>query len=335
MSEDSEPHRPLRQIPMSEDSDPHPHQPVAKIPVQLAVDRLRILSRIDRTRALSALLGDWLVIAAAIGFALYLDWLPATALAVIVIGGRQHALTVVTHDAVHFRFLADRGLNDWVAELLAAWPVFLSVRVFRIVHAPHHRFLAEPGDGNRRAWRTHAADGELRPEWTYPKSRLGLAATILRRAALLTGALWIVRGLIAPFVVRRPASELIARAAFYGLSAWAIHALGAWVEFLTLWVLPYCTWHMVAQYTRLICEHSGRISLQPGFELTRSTSPGPLGRFFILPHNIGYHLEHHWYPSVPWYNLPKLRVALRDDPSFVSGANIQHSLIASLRQCLR
>jgi fatty acid desaturase len=320
---------------MSDDASEHPHRPAARIPVRLSVARLRELSHIDRGRALLAVLVDWLIIIAAIAIAVLVDHLLVTALAVLVIGARQHALTVITHDAAHFRFLNNHHLNDWLGDLLAAWPVFISVRLFRIPHGPHHRFIGEDGDGNRRAWRTHTADGQLRREWTYPKSRLGLIATLLRRAALLTGVFWIVRGLIAPFVLRRPAVELLARTAYYVLAVVALTMVDLWPEFLTLWILPHCTWHMAAQYTRLICEHSGRIGAQPGFELTRSTTPGALGRFFVLPHNIGYHLEHHWYPSVPWYNLPQLREALREDPEFLAHANIQHSVRASLRQCLR
>ena len=29
--------------------------------------------------------------------------------------------------------------------------------------------------------------------------------------------------------------------------------------------------------------------------------------------NENYHLEHHLYPTIPWYNLPRLHRALRDD----------------------
>jgi fatty acid desaturase len=320
---------------MSDDANEHPHRPVARIPVRLSVARLRELSCIDPGRALRAVLVDWMVIAATIATAVLVDHLLVTAIAIIVIGARQHALTVITHDAAHFRFLSNHSLNDWLADVVAAWPVFIGVRMFRTVHAPHHRFIGEEGDGNRRGWRTHTAEGHLRPEWTFPKTPLGLLATLLRRAALLTGVIWIVRGFLAPFVLRRPAIELLARTAYYALVAVALTLLQWWPEFLILWILPYCTWHMLAQYTRLICEHSGSIGVQPGFELTRSTSPGPLGRFFVLPRHIGYHLEHHWYPSVPWYNLPKLREALREDPEFLAHANIQHSVRDSLRQCLR
>ncbi len=31
-----------------------------------------------------------------------------------------------------------------------------------------------------------------------------------------------------------------------------------------------------------------------------------LGRFFLFPHHVNYHLEHHLYPAVPHYKLPRL-----------------------------
>jgi fatty acid desaturase len=312
----------------------HPHRPSAPIPVQIDVERLRECSRIDQPRALLTLLGDWLIIATAIFAALRLDHPLVTALAIVVIGARQHALTVIVHDAAHFRFLANRRLNDWVADLFAAWPVFISVRLFRLVHGPHHRFTGEPGDGNRRGWRTHDEDGQLRPAWVFPKTPLGLVATLVRRALLVAGVIWILRGLLAPFVLRRPIPELLARIAYYGGVAWLTTVLGLWPELLLFWILPCCTWHMFVQYTRLICEHSGRIGDQPGFTLTRSTLPSPLGRLLVLPHHIGYHIEHHWFPSVPWYRLPDLHAALRADPAFAA-ANVQRSVLGSLRQCVR
>lgn len=319
----------------SHDAEEHPDRPHGGAPVQLPIATLRALSRIDVPRTLATLAFDWVVIAAAIGAAIGLDHPAVTTLAVFVVGGRQHALAVLAHDAVHGRLLPHRRLNDWVGDLFAAWPVFISVSAFRTVHGPHHRFTGEAGDGNRRAWRTHDASGRLTREWTYPKSRLGLVRTVLRRAAVLTGVFWIIRGLVAPFVLRRPPLELAARVGYLGAIAGLLTWQHAWDEALVLWLLPYCTWHIAAQYIRIICEHSGSIAEHPDFARTRSTTPGPLGRFFVLPHHIGYHLEHHWYPSVPWYNLPRLQQALRLDPTFRQHANAQRSVRASLRQCVR
>lgn len=314
------------------DVEQHPHRPAAPIPVRLDVERLRECSRLDQPRALLTLLGDWLLIAAAMVLALRLDHPLITVLAIVLIGGRQHALAVIVHDAAHFRFLANRRLGDWVADLFAAWPLFISAALFRMVHGPHHRFLGESGDGNRRFWRTHDRAGRQRRAWVFPKTPLGLLALLVGRAMVITGVIWIIRGLLGPLILRRPAPELLARMSYYALAAWLFTALGIWSEFLLLWILPYCTWHMLVQYARLICEHSGRIGDQPGFERTRSTLPGPLGRLLVLPHHIGHHLEHHWFPSVPWYRLPDLHAALREDPSFAA-ANIQRSVLASLWQC--
>jgi fatty acid desaturase len=43
---------------------------------------------------------------------------------------------------------------------------------------------------------------------------------------------------------------------------------------------------------------------------TRTLLCNPLTRFFMC--NENYHLEHHLYPGVPWYNLPQLHTALAD-----------------------
>ncbi len=215
-----------------------------------------------------------------------------------------------------------------------AWPVFMSARYFRITHTPHHQHLGDPEDGNRRAWRTHTPEGALRPDWTYPKTRSQLLALLLRRAIGITGVLWIMRFFVAPLVLGRPWWEIVSQYGYHGLLIAGITAGGLWPQVLIYWLLPYVTWHILAQHVRLICEHSGPISDQPGYGLTRSTHPGWLGRFLLLPRHIGYHLEHHWFPSVPWYNLPALYELLSTDEGFARHANVQSSIPASLSQCL-
>jgi fatty acid desaturase len=53
-----------------------------------------------------------------------------------------------------------------------------------------------------------------------------------------------------------------------------------------------------------------------------------------VPRNIHYHIEHHWYPSVPFYNLPALHAELMRQPGFRQQAVVTSSVFASLRQCL-
>ena len=113
----------------------------------------------------------------------------------------------------------------------------------------------------------------------------------------------------------------------------ALTATSTWSVFLLYWVVPYCTWHVAVQYVRLVCEHSAVRSDDPRYGHTRSTIPGPIGRLFVLPRHIGYHLAHHWYPSVPFYRLPELHALLAERPGFRAHARCSRSVPASLREC--
>jgi fatty acid desaturase len=328
-------------------ADSHEHDYARGVPDRLPAALVRELSRIEPSRALLAVASEWLGIAT--GIALYM-WRPGvwTLLPVVIwIGARQHALAIIAHDASHYRFLRQRWANDLFGNLLLAWPVFISVAGtakggecpktagFRHFHGAHHKHFDEVGDGNRALWRTHDADGRLQPEWVYPKTRLGLALVLLRRGLLATGVRWIVRGVLSVLVIKEPGWARLCRVVCYaGLATW-LTASGHWREFMLLWVLPLCTWHVVVQYMRLIAEHSAVRSHDLEFQGTRTTLATPLERLLMLPRNVGYHLEHHWYPSVPCYRLPELHAALMATPRFAAAADISPSLLHSLASVTR
>ncbi len=313
----------------------HPHDLVASIPERLDPGEIRRLSQLDPGRAIAAIAFEWLVIAAAIVVVLRVESWPIQGLAIVVIGARQHALTVIAHDAAHFRLLPGRRLNDWVGNLLLAWPVFISVQGFRHYHGDHHRFLNGEGDGNRKLWATHDAEGRPTWEWRYPKTPGQFVLKLARRVLLLTGVFWMLRGLIGGFMFGvSPLGHVVRVLVWVGV-AWGLTVSGGWPGFFWAWVVPYCTWHVIAQYIRLVCEHSAIQSDDPHYAQTRTTIPGWLGRALILPRNIGYHLEHHWYPSVPFYRLPELHARLAELPGFRAHAQCRTSILASLRECVR
>lgn len=312
----------------------HPHDAVEPVPDRLDAAEVRELSKLSPVRALAAIVVEWATIAAAISLSLALAWWPVTALAVIVIGARQHALTVISHDAAHFRLLPNRTWNDWIANIFLAWPMFISVQGFRHFHGAHHRHLGEEGDGNRALWHTHDTHGAPTAEWRYPKTAVDLAFKVLRRAAVITGAYWIVRGVVGGFMFGATPIAHVVRVALWAAVLAAIAMHDAWLELAIYWLLPYCTWHVAAQYLRLVCEHSVVEADDPRYAKTRSTIPGPFARFFVLPRNIGYHIEHHWYPSVPLYNLPTLHARLMERAEFRAHAQCSHALLDSLWQCV-
>lgn len=313
----------------------HPHNTSRTVPERLPAAKIKELSALEPARALAATAEEWLSIAAAIALCVYF-WHPALYLiAVIFIGARQHALMILGHDASHYRTLPTRWQNDLFANLFLMWPTFASVESFRKFHGTHHQYTNLPDDGNRHIWHTHDAAGELEPGWKFPKTRLGLALVLLRRAFFLTGIFWIVRGLVGSLLVPSPHWMLAAKLAFYASVAGALTVFGAWYAFLLYWIVPYCTWHIAVQYARLICEHSAVDSDEEEYAITRSTIPTRLESIFILPRNVGYHIEHHWYPSIPWYRLPELHQQLMAREGFKTHAVVKRSVVASLGECVR
>jgi fatty acid desaturase len=302
----------------------HPHNTTRLIPERLPPAKIRELSRLRPAKAIATTLGKWALIAAAIAICATF-WHPALyVFAVAIIGSCQHALLILGHDASHFRTLSVRWQNDLFANLFMMWPTFASVEGFRKFHG-----------GNRHIWYTHDAAGELAPDWQFPKTRLGLAWLLLRRAAFFTGLFWILRGLVGATLIPSPGWMRAARLGFYGFGATALTYFDIWLSFLLYWIVPFCTWHIAVQYIRLICEHSAVESDQEEYAITRTTIPTWLESVFILPCNVGHHLEHHWYPSVPFYHLPQLHQALMERQSFRAHAVIGRSVFASLGECVR
>jgi fatty acid desaturase len=310
----------------------HPHESASPIPVRVSGHELRALSIIDPARALRAIAAEWLGIVVAVVLCQLWFHPVLYLLAVMFIGARQHALAVIGHDATHYRLLPDRNTNDWIGNVLCLWPVFISVEGFRKFHVPHHRHTNLEDDGNRELWHTHQ-NGELASDWQYPKSLPGLVAVLIKRGLVVTGLWWMTRGLLSSVVVRERPVVVVARYAYFAGLAASITLTGTWSMFLWYWLVPYCTWHTTIQYARLICEHSAVHSAAAAYQVTRTTIPTTLESLFILPRNIGYHIEHHWYPSVPFYRLPELHERLVQLPGYRRHANIKRSVFHSLAEC--
>ena len=315
----------------------HPHAYVEDLPDKPPIRLIRDLSRLNEFRAGLAIVVEWLGIVAAIALCERFWNLPLYLCAVAFIGARQHALLVLGHEASHFTLFKKKGWNDWVADLVLYWPTFLSVGVFRYFHQDHHRYLGTEKDKNRELWHTHTYEGVLAKDWEFPKSVSGLLLLLARKLAFVEGIGWITKGIAAMFVQPKFRNNswlyVVVRSGYYGGIALLLWRLNLAIEFLLYWIIPYCTWHILVQYIRIICEHSAIPSSTPPYHLTRTTVPFWWERILIIPRNIGYHHEHHWYPSVPFYNLPRLHTVLTSETKFGQCGVISRGVMSALCQC--
>ena len=295
------------------------------IPVKLSKEELADLSRINPFLS-------WLHIGAelgAIAAAIYLCerfWSPLLyLLAIAIIGARQHALLILMHDGVHYRLFRNRRLNEWVSEVVLGWPHLVAARSYRKNHIAHHRYLNSEKDPD---WKRRQGD----PAWVFPKPVDDLARLLFRDVSGLN-ALVLIRlaaSLISADTVS--ASFLVARYGFYAVSLTLIVYLGALKGFALYWVIPLFTWLVMIMRVRSIAEHSAIQNSDALYAQTRSTGAGLIERIFLAPKNVNYHLEHHFFPSVPFYRLPQLHALLLTKPGFTEGAHISDSYWEVLRE---
>jgi fatty acid desaturase len=90
--------------------------------------------------------------------------------------------------------------------------------------------------------------------------------------------------------------------------------LGIYWLVLAVNLAPFCLTFF--NRTLAICQHYGLSTKSRGDypESCRTIDLHPVMAFFYA--NMNYHVEHHMYPSVPFYNLPTLSALLRERAPF-------------------
>ena len=276
------------------------------------------LTRLSPWRSLAAIGSTAGLLALAIGAALlhFTWWVVLPAL--VLIGLQQHAMFILAHEAAHYRLFATRWLNDLVGRLIGT-AGGVSMMSYRVIHRLHHNALYSEVDPDI------ALHGGYPRGKAYLLRKLGkdlLGLTAFKTYAYFFGNPAINRS---TQVAQRPlddTSEALRSAA--RRDRWGVVAfhLGAPLLFLAfggpealgryllLWVLPLATVIQPVLRLRAICEHGAVTDLSSPLTAARTNLAGPMARLLLFPHHVNYHVEHHLFPAVPHYNLPRLHAEL-------------------------
>jgi fatty acid desaturase len=299
------------------------------IPVKLTREELRDLSSLSPLRSTFHILAEWTLIVTAISLCQQHFNLLVYMLTVAFIGARQHALLILMHDGVHYRLFRGRRLNDWTAEIVLAWPNLISARAYRRNHFAHHRYL---NTGQDPDWARRQGDST----WVFPKHWARLGLLMLRDLSGL-GAIYYLR--LALMLLSKDTGVsrgfLIARYGFYAVVIATLAWFGALHLLLMYWFVPLFTWMTVIFRIRSIAEHSAIEGRAHAYAQTRSTRATLLEHVFVAPKNVNYHIEHHFYPSVPFYRLPQLHRVLMAKSEFKDSVHVTRSYVGVLRECVR
>ena len=216
--------------------------------------------------------------------------------AVILHGAMLVLLFCGLHETVHRTAFRSRRINDAVAATLG-FLVLVPANHFRAFHMDHHRFTQIPGKDPELAIAKPTTIG------AYVLVVLGipfLRDQVLGIAARAAGR--VADSFVAPHA--RPAIVREARihVALYAAVAGAIAA--GWTAPLLYWVAPLLLGQPFLRLV-LLAEHAGCPMRADMHVNTRTTFTNPFVRFVTW--NMPCHIEHHLYPGVPFFALPRLR----------------------------
>jgi fatty acid desaturase len=317
---------------VSSDSTVPADEFVGRVPVKLAPERLAVLSRTSWLITIAHIALEWGGIVVAIVLCERF-WHPLAYVAAVVwIGARQHALVVFMHDGAHVRLCRNRRWNDWLSDVFLAWPVFVTTWAYRENHFAHHRHLNTDGDPD---WvrKQNAA-------WEFPKRPLALASMFARDVLGLNPHILIHTILLLSGVAGFPGQTrngntpayLTARLAYYAVAALLLWRFELGRIFLLYWLVPLATWFMFAMHVRSVAEHFA-LPHRHVLDASRTTYASWWERLLLIPKNVGYHLDHHLFPSVPFYRLPQLHAELMTQPGFARDAHVTDTYVGVLREC--
>jgi fatty acid desaturase len=217
-------------------------------------------------------------------------------------------LFMIEHEATHKTVLSNQAANDWIGRICGFF-ILLPFEWFRWFHMAHHRHTNDTEHDPEIA-------GRRRPDtrWAWAKHISGVpywwaeAKVVLRLA----------RGNAHDEFLPANAKPRAIREARIMLSLYALCALSLFFTPLVFWIwlLPVAIGQMALRIF-LLSEHADCPHVADMFENTRTTFTTRLMR--LITWNASYHIEHHVYPTVPFYNLPQLHERMRHELKTTSG----------------
>jgi fatty acid desaturase len=281
----------------------------------------RLTARSDLAGAW-AVLSTWAVIAAAFAVLALFPHPLVFLLVVIVLGGRQLTLAVLSHEAAHRTLFRTPWLNDVVGDWLCARLIWNDVPRYREHHLRHHGHT-----GTER-------DPDMSLVTPFPATRRSLLNKFLRDLTGVAGLrrmlgqflmdIGVLKYTVAAEVERLPRNGRgvldYTRAGARNMAGFVLSNLmlalvlamagGLWLY--SAWAVAYLTTFSLFIRIRSIAEHACTERSPDMLRNTRTTRAGWLARMTVAPLSVNYHQEHHLMASVPCYRLPLMHRWLKE-----------------------
>jgi fatty acid desaturase len=238
----------------------------------------------------------------------------------ILIGLLIHGMSNLMHEGIHGTLFKHRRWDRWYGFLMGA-PSMFSLTAYGVNHLLHHKHTRSEQDPDEFNNLTHSP--RLLSVFYYVWIIFGMLIYSVRVpwVALKHGSASDHRKMVVErTLLTAGGGSVLALAWWFGSFGTVVH----------VWLIPLGIASFLGN-VRGWAEHTLTLPNHPLVE-TRTVTSNRL--FSFLNINLNYHLEHHLFPGIPWYNLPKVHRVLLDDYK-AAGSSIYRSYTRFLFDAFR
>ncbi len=292
----------------------------------VSLSDIRELSILKTWKSILIILVEWLIIIACVFAHKMYSNIVMYFMVWFIISTRLYAMYSLIHEAIHYSISRNKVLNDGIAQFFLGIPLFISITEIRKAHLAHHKYLQTENDPEMK----HL----LYNEFQFPKTKTQIAALFFLD---ISGINFVYYKLLKLFswLLNFDLNKLkdAVKIILFAIVFVVAYYNNFLIDLMLYWLIPFATLYQLLNRIRLSTEHFN-IDETNAFK-TRSVIPSFMEKCIFSPHNLGYHLEHHLYPGIPFYNLPKLHDKLINDSDYVKNAIVESSYTEVLKDFIK
>lgn len=211
------------------------------------------------------------------------------------IGALIYSLAIIAHDGFHRNIHDNVLVNDLICDVLILGPLFATVRINRKNHMLHHRFLYTKNDPDLYKYRSDNKKGFVRfVYFFFFRSIWSAIKNVFLDPSLKEKYLKREKNVIVVWQI---------------LIILSLSFMFGWYGYIVFWLIPIYFFAYIPDMVRAFAEHSS--VNDKAFNKLVTFTPNWVERFFISPKNMNYHMVHHLWPFIPYYNLKKIDTLLK------------------------
>lgn len=280
-------------------------------------------------KAFQAIATNYLVIGACVAVSEYIRvFFPTCAnvvtlcsysIACLIIASRLRAFENLVHEASHYNLFVSPS-SHYRFQFLYSFPVFRILQDYRASHLIHHKHLGNPSR-DPDLIRIHELGLHQCDQYPIYYFLLLPFSGYIHFEYMTTT--------FAEFFTSR--STYPSKILYWSTALGAIYLTGTVYHFLCYYMVPF---FLILPITRYWAEASEHLGMDMGSKFSHSRSNLGFGhRWYMHPHNDGYHGVHHIHSQVPFHQLPEAHKALmNENMSFRKEAVISKGIMQTFWQ---